>query len=116
MSIRFHTSSALLLLAGLSLAPAAMAADAPEKPCETDLCRSVRQSWSSVKHGTTDAAQWTKKETVKGWDATKKGATKAAKWTGKTGEKGWNATKNGTKEAAHDTVNWTKKTAHDIAQ
>ena len=116
MSIRLHTSSALLLLAGLSVAPVAMAADAPETPCETDLCRSVRESWSSVKHGTTDAAQWTKKETVKGRDATKDGAKKAAKWTGKTSEKGWKATKNGTEKAAHDTAKWTKKTAHDITQ
>lgn len=135
MSIRFHSLSALLLLAGLSLAPVAMAADAP---CESDLCRSVRQSWSSVSHDTTNAAEWTKKESVKGWDATKDGASKAAHWTGKEskkdwdatkkgtsnaahwagkeGEKGWKATKTGAKKAAHDTATWTKKTVNDVTQ
>lgn len=119
MSIRFISSSAPLLLAALAalplgMAPQAMAADSAEKPCETDLCRSVRQSWAAVRHDTSDAAQWTKKESVKGWDATKNGVSDAAHWTGKKGEKGWKATKNGTKDAVHDTRVWTKKTVHDL--
>ncbi len=119
MPIRFFAFSASLLLAGLALMPAglsstAMAAGTAEAPCETDLCRNVRQSWAAVRHGTSDAADWTKTQSVKGWDATKTGVSHAAHWTGKEGEKGWKATKNGTKEAVHDTGVWTKKTAHDL--
>ena len=119
MSIRFISSSAPLLLAALAalplgMAPQAMAADSAEKPCETDLCRSVRQSWAAVRHDTSDAAQWTKKQSVKGWDATKDGVSDAARWTGKEGKKGWKATKNGTKDAVHDTGVWTKKAVHDL--
>lgn len=119
MSIRFFSSSAPLLLAALALMPMglasqAVAADSSEKPCETDLCRSVRQSWAAVRHDTSDAAQWTKKQSVKGWDATKDGVSDAAHWTGKESKKGWKATKNGTKEAVHKTGVWTKKTAHEL--
>lgn len=119
MSIRFVTSSAPLLLAALTLMPTAlpstaMAAGKTEAPCETDLCRNVRQSWAAVRHGTSDAADWTKTQSVKGWDATKTGVSHAAHWTGKESEKAWKATKNGTKEAVHDTGVWTKKTAHDL--
>ncbi|GBR69563.1 hypothetical protein [Gluconobacter kanchanaburiensis] len=119
MSIRFISSSAPLLLAALAVMPLgvasqAIAADTAEKPCETDLCRTVRQSWAAVRHDTSDAAQWTKKQSVKGWDATKNGVSDAAHWTGKESRKGWDATKKGTKEAVHDTGAWTKKTVHDI--
>lgn len=114
MSIRFLSFSASLLVAGVVLLPTAMAADTTEKPCETDLCRSVRQSWAAVRHGTSNAADWTKMESVKGWNATKSGVSDAAHWTGKEGEKGWKATKNGTKEAVHATGAWTKKTAHEL--
>ncbi|WP_225198310.1 hypothetical protein [Gluconobacter oxydans] len=102
MSIRFLSFSASLLVAGMVLTPTAMAAGTAEKPCETDLCRSVRQSWASVRHGTSDAVHWTKTESVKGWDATKNGVSNAAHWTGREGEKGWKATKAGTKAAVHD--------------
>ncbi|MBF0857861.1 hypothetical protein HKD24_01340 [Gluconobacter sp. LMG 31484] len=114
MSIRFLSFSASLLVAGVVLMPTAMAADTAEKPCETDLCRSVRQSWASVRHGTSDAADWTRKQSEKGWDATKNGVSHAAHWTGRESEKGWKATKNGTKEVVHDTGAWTKRTAHDL--
>ncbi|MCP1275001.1 hypothetical protein NKW43_15190 [Gluconobacter albidus] len=63
MSIRFRTSSAMLL-AGMTLSSAALAAETSEtseKPCETDLCRSVRQSWTSVRQDASDATRWTKK-------------------------------------------------------
>lgn len=93
MSIRFRTSFAMLL-AAMTLSSAALAADTSEKPCETDLCRSVRQSWTTVRQDASDATCWTKKESVKGWDATK----------------------DGTKDAAHDTAAWTKKAAHDVSQ
>lgn len=119
MSIRFPAFSSSLFLVGLALmpaglAPTAMAAGTAEKPCETDLSRSVRQSWAAVRHGTSNAADWTKTESVKGWNATKSGVSDAAHWTGKEGEKGWKATKNGTKEAVHATGAWTKKTAHEL--
>ncbi|MBS1103082.1 hypothetical protein JK202_08615 [Gluconobacter sp. Dm-62] len=119
MSIRFLSSSATLFLAALAVmpgavAPTAKAAATTEKPCETDLCRNVRQSWAAVRHGTSDAADWTKTQSVKGWDATKNGVSHAAHWTGRESEKGWKATKAGTKEAVHDTGTWTKKTAHDL--
>ncbi|MBM3099335.1 hypothetical protein JRX38_15265 [Gluconobacter cerinus] len=60
MSIRFRTSSAMLL-AGLALSPAALAAEPSEKPCETDLYRSVRQSWTTVRQDASDATRWTRK-------------------------------------------------------
>lgn len=115
MSIRFRTSFAMLL-AGMTLSSAALAAEISEKPCETDLCRSVRQSWTTVRQDASDATRWTKKKSVKGWDATKDATTKAAHWTGRESEKSWKATKAGTKDAAHDTAAWTRKAAHDVSQ
>ncbi|MBS1089850.1 hypothetical protein [Gluconobacter wancherniae] len=81
MSIRFCTSC-VMLLAGMSLSSVALATKTSEKPCETDLCRSVRQSWTTVRQDASDATHW----------------------TGRESEKGWKATKAGTKDAAHDTA------------
>lgn len=55
MSIRFRASSAMLL-AGLILSPAVLAAEPSEKACKTDLCRSVRQSWTSVRQDDSEPA------------------------------------------------------------
>ena len=84
MSIRFPAFSSSLFLVGLALmpaglAPTAMAAGTAEKPCETDLCRSVRQSWAAVRHGTSNAADWT--ATTNG---TKEAVHATGAWTKKT--------------------------------
>lgn len=123
MLYRSYVSAALVLVAGLAQIPAARADDTGDKPCETDMCRSVRQSWSKVRQDTSDAARWTKDESEKGWNATKKGTDRAANWTRKEGRKGWDKTRDGAKDAAHDAkdaahdaTDWTKKKAHDAAE